>query len=105
MPAFPEDDLYMMFINWIDDFTPWHIKILCFVNDLEPRQPGKLIDMVCNNFHELRDERPFAAQIISELIDHGLINETLERDIREDEVSVIPPSITLIGKQFLKFIS
>lgn len=105
MPAFPEDDLYMMFINWIDNFTPWHIKILSFVNDLEPRQPGKIIDMVCNNFPELKNESLFAIQIIRELIDHGLIYETGERDIRGDEVSVIPPSISPIGKKFLKFIS
>jgi hypothetical protein len=103
-PDFPEDDIYMMFVNWIDAFIPWHIKILCFVDNLDSRQPGKSIDMVCNHFPELRNDRPFAIQIIRELIDRGLINETGE-NVLEDEVSLIPPSTTSIGKKFLKFIS
>ena len=32
-PMFPEDDIYLMFINWIDTFTPWHLRILNYLND------------------------------------------------------------------------
>jgi hypothetical protein len=63
-PEFPEDDIYMKFINWIDTFTPWHVRILHFLDETKNRVAGQLVEIVCYNFSELRDERAFASQII-----------------------------------------
>lgn len=33
MPEAPEDDRQLMFLNFIDELTPWHLRILHFFND------------------------------------------------------------------------
>jgi hypothetical protein len=103
-PEFPEDDIYMMFINWIDTFTPWHIKILLFLDETKGAVAGQLIEIVCNNFSELSDERAFASQIIKELKDRGLIKDTGEIVFPDEEVT-IPFYTTGLGKKFLRFIA
>lgn len=103
-PEFPEDDVYMMFINWIDAFTPWHVRILHFLDETENRVAGQMVEIVCNRFPELTDERGFASQIIKELEDHGLIKDTGEIAFPDDHVT-IPFYTTTMGKKFLRFIS
>jgi hypothetical protein len=103
-PEFPEDDIYMMFINWIDTFTPWHVKILKFLDETKGAVAGQLVEIVCNNFSELSEERAFAGQIIKELLDHGLIMDTGEIVFPDGKVT-IPFYTTGLGEQFLRFIA
>jgi hypothetical protein len=103
-PEFPENDIYMMFINWIDTFTPWHIRILHFLDETKGAVAGQLVETVCNNFSELSDERAFASQIIKELKDRGLIKDTGEIVFPNEEVT-IPFYTTGLGKKFLRLIA
>jgi hypothetical protein len=103
-PEFPEDDIYMIFINWIDTFTPWHVRILHFLDETKGAVADQLVEIVCKKFSELSDERAFASQIIKELKDHGLIKDTGEIVFPDEEVT-IPFYTTGLGKKFLKFIA
>ena len=94
----------MMFINWLDAFTPWHVRILHFLDETENRVAGQMIEIVCNCFPELRDERAFASQIMIELKDRGLIEDTGEI-FSPDEQVTIPFYTTTLGKRFLKIIA
>ena len=114
-PTFPEDDVHLMFIHWIDIFTPWHIKILNFLNDIELRLKDGMIDTgdasvttrdrVISNFPELRDKRIFANQIINDLANRGLILD-IDPDVKRDENGNFYASYTTsMGKEFLNYIS
>ena len=38
-PLFADDNLLLMFMSWIDIFTPWHIRVLNFVHS--PGEPNE----------------------------------------------------------------
>jgi hypothetical protein len=112
-----DEDVLLMFTNWIDDFTLWHIKILDYLNDrileirderIGPRSvTTTTLEKVLNNFQDLRDERELASQIIKDLQDRGLIIADFEPDstVRKNKDDTISESYTtLLGKKFLKII-
>ena len=113
-PSFPEDDVFLMFINWIDTFTPWHLRILKYLDDIqfddkvEEDSAMHVVDRVINNFAELRNERAFTNQIIRELDDRGLILKDIDPQTPlegvGDTYKVQKGYTTHMGTQFLKFI-
>ena len=69
---FPEDDIYLMFINWIDAFTLWHLRILNYLNEIKLKEIAiettkdviiPIVDKVMSNFPELVDQREFTNKI------------------------------------------
>jgi hypothetical protein len=34
-PNLPEEDLQLMFLNWVDELTTWHLRILQFFDSPE----------------------------------------------------------------------
>lgn len=113
-PYFPEDDVFLMFINWIDTFTPWHIRILKFLDDIEFDDKAEddsakhVVDRVTNNFAELRNERAFTNQIIRELDDRGLILKDIDPQTPLEGLGntyKVQKGYTVqMGTKFLKFI-
>jgi hypothetical protein len=113
-PIDVDDDVSLMFTNFIDTFTPWHIKILEFLDNSafainDPETFGKgysvnVLEYVLNHFSEQRDSA-FAAQVIKDLQDRGLIRSDNDPDliISEDteKLSSIP-NTTPFGRRFLK---
>jgi hypothetical protein len=77
----PEEALQQMFLNFIDVFTEWHVRLLTLFRD-PPTQSGMLaggLDHVIENTHpELQGRREFYDSVWRDLYLRGLVNtETL----------------------------
>jgi hypothetical protein len=109
-----EEDLHLMFLNFVDVFTPWHIRILVFFNDpkeycqrnnvnvssLAMGPPSSVLEQA---FPSLR--RDFYDQITKDLYHRGLAFDVNSLHVMTSEGGLFAPRITTMGKKFLKFIS
>lgn len=115
IPTTPDEALREMFLNWIDSFTVWHIRILqLFVGPEkwfkehnltfpESHFGGSLEGVVLTAFPDLKDKPEFLDQVWKDLQSRGLLDISLksmmtargQRDARLKEQ----------GKLFVEFIS
>lgn len=115
MPTFPEDDIYISFLNLIDSFTSSHIRVLMILNKIELRViDGRLdvrmirvpaLDKVLHNFQELKADRSFASMIIKDLNDHGLVDTEKAPEIIHEDKNRYESYTTKLGKRFVDYIS
>jgi hypothetical protein len=110
----PEEDLQHMFFNFIDTFTPWHLKILKFFDDPKNWLEQNKINFPLSSlgystrqvlehaFPELR--RDFFEQIVKDLSSRGLLKD-FELGALRSEHGALSEQTTTMGKKFLKFIS
>lgn len=118
-PAFSplvEEDLQHIFLNFVDKLTPWHIRVLKFLDNPEEwlRQsaipiPEKALgtpsSVLFTAFPELGSNKDLAEQLIRDLSERGLsadwdnLNKILTRR------GMLSPRTTSLGKQFLEFIT
>ncbi|CBN57670.1 MULTISPECIES: hypothetical protein [Kamptonema] len=66
LPNAPEADIQRMFLNWLDEFTSWHLMLLRYLqeynaNDIQVIEEG------------LEVKRPFYNQVLQDLQAKGLI--------------------------------
>lgn len=114
-PNAPEEDLQLMFLNWVDELTPWYLRILKFFEnpiewgkghgitypDLEFGSPAHALT---HAFPELRGQDNFYAQIIKDLYSRGLMSiESLS--VTMTKQGIFASRVTEIGKQFIQFIT
>ncbi|MEK5131979.1 hypothetical protein N2V80_27660 [Bacillus sp. FSL W8-0640] len=108
-----EENEKLMFLNYIDQFNEWYLKILSFLNSPESyftagNRPnlfsgGKATILVLA-FPELGDRRDFYDQIARDLKNRDLIiYDTLHDTF--SEIGMWQSGTTEIGKRFLEFIS
>lgn len=109
-PLFPEDSLYLMFLTWIDEFTPWHIRIL---ESLSAQQftvtDGRIqmrmipiVDKISAQFPRNEIDRTLIVQIFIDLANRGLITIAAE--------TVIPKAVgiawsTVLSPAFTRRVS
>lgn len=99
---YPEEDLIFVFLHFVDNFTPWHLKILKFYENPHTIK-GYFLK---GNFPELREQIDFCNMIAKDLVSGGLISELIPTDIERDTDSLSQLYIiTEIGKQFINFIT
>ena len=81
----PEDDLQLMFLNLVDSFTTWHLRILRLFQN--PEEHGKKVglspdqisyagspsDLLEKYYRDLQGKRVIYDQIVSELHSRGLL--------------------------------
>ncbi len=110
----PDDDILSVFLNLVDRFTPWHLRILEFAAD--PRGYGEKreitypdwnmggVDTVLEHtFPELKDQREFTHQLWKDLFAAGLTNtESLGGTMTAE--GMFASRITGWGKRFRGFI-
>ena len=115
LPNAPEEDLQLMFLDFVDRLTSWHIRILKFCDD--PRgwgeahgitypnwQMGGVSTVLEHAFPELTGRRDFYDLIVKDLFATGLLNtESLHGTMTEQ--GMFASRTTAIGKQFLHFIT
>lgn len=116
MPKDPEDDRQLMFLNFIDELTPWHLRLLHFFNDPEtwgsqhninyPKWnsggPDTLLEFT---FEELRGQRDFYDQVVRDLYYRGLMSiDSLHTGIMTVQ-GMFDSRTTEMAKDFLAFIS
>lgn len=108
-----DEDQIHMFLNYIDTFTEWHIRILKFFNDPQdwakknnitfPQYvSGPPSAVLEHAFPELKENRDFYDQIAKDLSDRGLMNSGLHVGMTSS--GMLSPRTTRVGKKFIEFI-
>lgn len=103
----------LMFLNYIDQFNEWHLKILWFLNNpneafIDKQRPnhytGSKSLLLEAEYPELKIRRNFYNQIVKDLYSRGLINtESLNVTMTGD--GMFSSSTTESGKNFIKLIT
>jgi hypothetical protein len=116
LPNPPEESRQQMFIQLVDGFTVWHLRILKFFAD--PRQwfqergkepplytiAGSLSQMLTTAYPELKDQRDLYDQITKDLSNRGLIGaDSLHTTMSGQGACAC--RATELGQQFLRFIA
>ena len=112
----PEDDMQLMFLNFVNEFTSYHLRILHFFDDPEswgkrhnisyPKNwvHGNLFRILGVAFEELKERRDFCDQVVQDLYNKGLMGtESLHGIMTVEDMFV--SRTTEMGKEFLAFIS
>jgi len=114
----PEEDIQLMFLNFIDTFTPWHLRILKFLEN--PREYGKkrgieyphwfigstatVLEYTFPELKESEERVDFYSHIVKDLYVRGLVN-TDSLTGMESAQGMFEPRITGMGRQFITFIT
>lgn len=116
LPNAPDEDKQLMFLDLIDSFTSWHLKILILLNDpkgyanendisIPNWQSAQLLSLIELVFPELKGKREFYTQVWNDLYNHNLIN------ISSDSLHTIITGhgtlgsrTTGLGAEFISFI-
>jgi hypothetical protein len=114
-PVSPELAIQQMFINYVDYFTVWHIKILAFVSDplrwaknhnheFKDIQAGGLAIILEDAFPNLRGGRGFYDQFWKDLHSRSLVKqESLQKAMTKS--TLMDKNTTNTGEKFLIYIS
>lgn len=111
----PDDDLQLMFLNFIDKFTVWHLKILDLLNDpsdyahsrgmnFPDWHMGGVSTVIEHVFPELKGRREFYDLINKDLISSGLLMDSSLHGTMTGS-GMLQSRSTAIGKKFISFIS
>ncbi len=102
-----EDNIIMIYLNFIESFTPWHIKMLSLFEEhqtqagldetLASSLAGKGMDVLVKEIAAISGIRDFDKFVSKELADNKLIILNL--------TNLLDSHITLFGSNFLKYIS
>lgn len=116
LPSAPDEAQRQMFLNMVDAFTPWHLRILAlFDNPMTwfkraGRQPpsfsfsSSLQQLLEIAFPELRDQRDFYDQVWKDLNDRGVVNTPGLRTMMS-ATGAFEERTTPFGRAFMAFIS
>lgn len=111
-----DEDLQHMFLNFVDELTPWHLRILKYFDSpnewLKQREIvlphytlGGAATIFFEAFPELKDNRDFAQQLVTDLSAKGLSLDWSSMNVMVSRESMFSPRTTKIGKSFLGFIT
>lgn len=115
LPQPPDESRQLLFISWVESFTPWHLRMLkLFANPLDwyqenGRQPpqyhfaGSLSAMLVDAYPELKDERALFDKVCKDLHNDGLIG--VEHLYINMGSGVYDMRAEPLGNEFLRFIS
>jgi hypothetical protein len=115
LPNPPQEDLQLMFLSFIDSFTPWHLAILKFLDN--PKEWGQRHGITYQSygmgspstileksFTELNGKRDLYDLFVKDLFSRGLMStDSLHTSMSES--GMFASRTTDMGKQFLKFIT
>jgi hypothetical protein len=116
LPNAPDEDKQLMFLDFIDSFTSWHLKILLLFDDPEDYasqndinfpnwSSGQLSGVVRHVFPELSGKSDFYTQIFKDLYNHGLLNTSGDSfNTIMTGHGMLSPRTTELGSEFLNFI-
>ena len=115
LPNAPDDDIQLMFVNFIDALTPWHLRILQYLRN--PRAYGEARGIVYPNwetgsaaavlehtFPQLDERKDFTRQVIKDLSARGSISADTLGGLTSAR-GMFGSYTTDFGKQFLDFIT
>ena len=110
LPGAPEDDLQLMFLNYIDTMTAWHLRILLYCDSpkavagrrdipikvMAPTRQSVLLYL----YPELENQEDLWAYIIEDLISRRLVATGARSGAQ-----IWKSTTTPMGKRFAKFIT
>ena len=106
----PDEDRQLMFLNLIDSFTPWHMRLLRYFqnpaefSDARGIMAGALSNVLEQAFPELRGRRDFYDLIANDLFRNGFTNtESLHAMMTGG--GLLAKRTTDLGDAFVSFIS
>lgn len=111
----PEEDIQLVFLNFVDVLTPWHLRVLKFfdnpldwaeVNNINypPWSAGAPATALEFALSELSGRREFYDKIVKDLYSHGLFTiESLH--VTMTVGGMLASRTTEWGKSFIRFIS
>lgn len=111
-----EEDLQHIFLNYIDELTPWHLKVLKFLDcpeewvkqnkiPISNYTKGGASAVLYDAFPELKKNRDFAKQLIRDLSVRGLASDWDSMNVMTSRYGMFASRTTSIGKQFLEFVT
>jgi hypothetical protein len=111
----PGETISQIFLNQLDSFTVWHIKILKFIDDprlwfqranITPPDyiSGSLASVLFDAFPELRSQHDMVQIIWNDLRSAGL-HSTGDLNTIMSSAGMMSGRTTSLGKKFLKYIS
>jgi len=115
LPNAPEEDIQLMFLDFVDTLTAWHLRILKFFDNPQkwgrengiayPKWTmGSPSTVLEHTFSELRERRDFYDQIVKDLFVRGLANtDSLHTTMTSQ--GMFASRSTAMGKQFIDFIT
>ena len=107
LPGAPEESTQQIFINLVDRYTEWHIRILRLFNS-PPKYSeiisGALEHILHKEYPELMGHRSFYDLIWKELYDNGLVHSQ-SLHVMMSGSGLSESQSTHLGKKFLRFIS
>ncbi len=115
LPNPPEESLQLMFLSLVDQFTPWHLRLLALFQDpakwtqehntdFKSIYMGGISDVLEIAFPELKGRRDFYDQIWADLNQKGLATtESLHSTMTS--AGLTEKRTTDLGDRFLQFLS
>ena len=116
LPNPPHEDEQLVFLNLIDQFTSWHIRVLSFLNDpirwvelnnlSKPNwEMGSIANVLEQYMPDLRGKRDMYDQIIFDLQNHGLLTQGHFLHGLMTGSGLASSRTTALGRRFITFIS
>jgi len=111
-----EEDLQHVFLNLIDELTPWHIRVLKFLDDPQewlrrsvispPKNAlGTALSVLFTAFPELEKREAFARQLFRDLSARGLASDWESMNIVTGRSGMFASHTTNLGTQLLEFVT
>jgi hypothetical protein len=98
LPNSPDDDLALIFIRMVNDFTPWHIRVLRCLHDCLHNSSENILELLSSEFPDLRKHREFLTLILNDLRTSALIHGRKHTFFSGSDT-------TDLGKEFLEFVT
>lgn len=115
LPNSPDDDLKLIFLDYVNSATEWHLRILNFLDDpsryyeaneiaVPNMSAGTISTVMVAALNDLRDRRGFYDLIVKDLHAKGLLGiDSLHTMMTGN--GIMQSRTTDFGRQFLGFIS
>lgn len=109
----PDEDILLMFLDFVDSLTPWHLKTLKFLHDptvilnelgkgKPPYSSASLLTIIQYAYPELKGRDDFLHQICRDLYNRGLIvTDSFGIGVGD----FLAQRTSRLGSQFIDFIS
>lgn len=116
LPNAPDEDKQLMFLDFIDSFTSWHLKLLLLFdapekyaskNDINfpDWHSGSIRSVIELVFPVLIGKKQFTTQVWNDLYNHGLLNTPTDSlNTLMTGQGMTSPRTTELGNEFLNFI-
>jgi hypothetical protein len=116
LPSAPEEDLQLLFLRYIDELTPWHLRVLSLLDSPEKwlnanGKPlpgwgsGGVSNLIEYAFPDLKGKRAFYGLLVADLQARGMLEHGSILNSTMTGIGIIQSRTTPMGKQFLNFIS